>query len=229
LLPAILAEGFSTLPPLTVPGKTAWMNAVQAALAEDPAWEVPGRPSRALPPPVVDPDEDDDDDTPPPRRKGRMVLALAVAGICGLGLAGGMLLWADAPPRAAESTTISPPALAALPESRLAESRLAEPNRPSLPPIEQVSLPVLPPLMPPVLPDPTLEPAMPEAPMEETVEEAAAEPEAAPPPPRPRRASAPRRPRIDPGCSAALFRFQQGLPLNATDAAHVRNGCATSW
>jgi hypothetical protein len=153
-----------------------------------------------------------------------MVLALAIAGICGLGLAGGMLLWTDAPPRAAESTTISPPVLAALPEVTL-----PEPNRPSLPPIEQVSLPVLPPLMPPMLPDPTLEPATPEAPMEEAVEEAAAEPEAAPPPPRPRRASAPRRPRIDPGCSAALFRFQQGLTMNATDAAHVRNGCATRW
>jgi hypothetical protein len=50
-------------------------------------------------------------------------------------------------------------------------------------------------------------------------------PPAPPPAPPLRRASAP--PRIDPGCTRALYRYQQGLALNATEAAHVRDGCAT--
>jgi hypothetical protein len=32
---------------------------------------------------------------------------------------------------------------------------------------------------------------------------------------------------IDPGCAEAVLRYQQGLPLNATEMAHVRNGCRT--
>lgn len=234
LLPAILAEGFSTLPPLTVPGKAAWVAAVQDALAEDPAWEVPGRPPRILPPPLID--DEEEDAGPPPRRRGRVMRALAVAGIGALALAGGMLLWGEAPPplQTAESAPpAAPPVLAALPQP---QQRPPEVVAPALPRIEQVSLPelalpaatVAPVLDEPALGEPVLgepDPQPPEAP----VEAAAAMPEPPPPPPPPRRVSAPRPPRIDPGCSAALFRFQQGLPMSAADAAHVRNGCATRW
>lgn len=226
LLPAILTEGFSTLPPLTVPGKAAWVAAVQDALAEDPAWEVPGRSPRILPPPVID--DEEEDAAPPPRRRGRVMRALAVAGIGGLALAGSMLLWGEAPPplQTAES---APPVLAALPQQ---QQRPPEVAAPALPRIEQVSLPEL--ALPaatvaPVLDEPTLgEPVLGEPdpqPPEAPVEAAAAMPE----PPPPRRVSAPRPPRIDPRCSAALFRYQQGLPMSAADAAHVRNGCSTRW
>lgn len=227
LLPAILAEGFSTLPPLTVPGKAAWVAAVQDALAEDPAWEVPGRSPRILPPPVVNEDEDA---APPPRRRGRVMRALAVAGIGGLALVGGVLLWGEAPPSpAAES---APPVLAALPQPQQGPPEVAPP---ALPRIEHVSLPEL--ALPiaaaaPMPDEPTLDEPVPGDPGPQPPDapaEAAALPELPPPPPPPRRVSAPRPPRIDPGCSAALFRYQQGLPMTAADAAHVRNGCATRW
>ncbi len=239
LLPAILAEGFSTLPPLTVPGKAAWVAAVQDALAEDPAWEVPGRSPRILPPPVID-DDEEEDAAPSSSRRGRVVLALAAAGIGGLALAGGMLLSGKAPtpPQTAES---APQLLAALPPPQHPPPEVAPP---ALPRIEQVSLPelalpvatVAPVLKEPALNEPAPDEIVPDEPVlaepepaEAPVEAAAAMPEPPIPPPPPRRVSAPRPPRIDPGCSTALFRYQQGLPMSAADAAHVRNGCATRW
>src|SRR3954471_24044308 len=49
-LPGIMAEGFAELQALPVPGKGARIAAARAALAEDPAWEVPGAASRGARP-----------------------------------------------------------------------------------------------------------------------------------------------------------------------------------
>ena len=244
LLPGILAEGFSTLPPLTVPGKAAWVDGAQDAIAEDPAWGVPGRPPRIAAPLVIEAD-DEEDDAPPPRRIGRLVVA-ALAVTLGLGLASGVMLLSDSPPEPVSASPAQPPAaLATLPEATLPAAAPAEPQPepqaepappapPTLPRIERVSLPELPAaaaeMAPPAEasapPAPPPEPAeVPEAPEEEA--SAIPLPPPAPKPPPPRRVSAPARPRIDPGCSRALYRFQQGLPLSAAEAAHVRDGCAT--
>src|SRR3954469_17032614 len=62
-LPGIMAEGFAELPPLTVPGKGAWIAAAKAALGEDGAWDVPGatpRGPRAMPAAALLDDEDED-------------------------------------------------------------------------------------------------------------------------------------------------------------------------
>jgi hypothetical protein len=166
---------------------------------------------------------DEEDNAAPPRRLGRLVAVATLAVVLGLGLASGVILWTDTPPKQAAGPPAQPPAVsAALP---------APP--PVLPPIERVSLPAPPPALPDVLPpaeaaapppEPTVAAAAPDEPAEEEV---LATPPPAPKPPPVRRVSAAAKPRIDPGCSHALFRFQQGLPLNAAQAAHVRNGCAT--
>ncbi|MDN3567988.1 hypothetical protein QWZ14_26710 [Paeniroseomonas aquatica] len=110
---------------------------------------------------------------------------------------------------------------------------------PPLPPLERVvvALPTpvrapepasAPPPPPAAAVPPTAAPAViaAEAAASPPVEEVALvlPPPAPPPAPPLRRVAAPR---IDPGCTRALYRYQQGLALNAAETAHVRNGCAT--
>ena len=228
-LPGLMAEGFSTLPPLTVPGKEAWIEAARQALAVDAAWEVPGQPPRrsiVAPPPPVEDEQEDLLARSPVRRRGRWKVAGVAAGLAllaGLVWLGSVPLEAPAPPPVQIAAAVVPEAPRPVP---------AQPA-PPLPQLERVvvALPV-PAVVPPppaaVAPRP-VEPAVvaPEAPVEPLLEEVALvlPPPAPPPAPPLRRASAP--PRIDPGCTRALYRYQQGLALTAAEAAHVRNGCAT--
>ena len=263
-LPALLAEGFGTLPSLTVPGKGSWIEAVRQALAADEAWEVPGQPprQRVLAPPMT---LEDDDDVPvrkPARRRGWLYPGLATGAVVLAGLAwlvSAPLPEPAAPPpvqvAAAPATgapaTAAPaarapagpqPAAASPPPS---QAVAAQPE-PPLPPMERVvvALPApvrQPPPEPVVVPAPPVAAvpaspvaAMPVAPPAEAVpasratplpeEVALVLPPPAPPPAPPRRVAAPR---IDPGCTRALYRYQQGVTLTATETAHVRNGCAT--
>ena len=129
LLPGILAEGFSTLPPLTVPGKAAWVDAAQDAIAEDPAWGVPGRPQRIAAPLVIEAD-DEEDDAPPPRRLGRLVTAAALAVTFGLVVASAVMLLSEPPPEPVTATPAQPPAaLATLPEAALLRGPVRVPAR----------------------------------------------------------------------------------------------------
>src|SRR4051812_44442453 len=79
-LPGIMAEGFAELPPLTVPGKGAWIAAARGALADDPAWDVPGAAPRGpRPMPMAGLPEEDEDMEPQPMRRpwrGRTGLVL---------------------------------------------------------------------------------------------------------------------------------------------------------
>ncbi|MDB5372398.1 MAG: hypothetical protein JWP04_1040 [Belnapia sp.] len=238
-LPGLLAEGFGTLPPLTVPGRESWIAAAQVALALDAGWEVPGRspPPRAAPAVGLLPDEADDE---PPRRRRLSTLKLGGAVAGSLVLVGILLLVAGGPGPAPEPpaslTAMAPAPIAALaPEAAAAQVMPAEPQPeaaatavqpPVLPPIERVTLPMPQPeprqQADAEAPPTPSEPAAP-APLQAAV--LALPPPAPPPPPLRRASTAP--PRIDPACTRAAFRYQQGLALNATEAAHVRNGCAT--
>lgn len=250
-LPALLAEGFGTLPPLTVPGKESWIEAVRKALADDEAWEVPGQQprQRVLVPPM--PLQDDDDDEPvtkPARRRGWLYPGLATGAVVLAGLAwlvSAPLPEPAAPPPiqvAAAPATMAP---AGPPQPAAASPAPSQPvaaqPEPPLPPMERVvvALPApvrQPPPVPVAVPAPPVAAApLPMAPPAEAVPESRAAPlpeevalvlppPAPPPAPPLRRVAAPR---IDPGCTRALYRYQQGETLTATEAAHVRNGCAT--
>lgn len=250
-LPNLLAEGFGTLPSLTLPGREGWMAAVQAALALDEGWDVPGqaRSPRALPAaglsaPTDAPLPTEEDIAPEPRRRPS-TLQWAGATLGGLALVALLLLLAGGPAPAPEPVTI----FTAIPPEPAPAAPQVEAS--VLPPIERVTLPPLPapirsePAPEPLqaepqqaeprraepereatamlLPTPPVQPAPAPA---SAVSPALALPPPAPPPAPPlRRASAP--PRIDAACTRAVFRYQQGLALTATEAAHVRNGCAT--
>jgi hypothetical protein len=237
-LPSVLAEGFDSLPPLGLGGPEGWIGAVQAALARDPAWEVPGRSRAAAPSSAVQDEPEDEEDAPAPRRRrARWIGGGVVLACC---LAVGIALLPAAPAPTPAPTSGSPPSLAAAsapapalgpaPEQApvLAALPLPAPPAPeppaarSLPPIERVELPVLRPVEPP--PMPAAEPPPPEAVAEEP---ALATPPPEPPPPPPVRQAAAPRPRIDPSCSRALFRFQQGERLTAAEEAFVKTGCVT--
>ncbi len=236
-----LAEGFDSLPPLGLGGPEGWIGAVQGALARDPAWEVPGRPRAAPAAPAV-PDEAEEAGLPAPRRPlarwigGGLVLACCLA----LGIAMLPVTPAPspappvvsaptpaAPPMAAAPAPAPAPVVAALPAPAPAAAlapapAAAPPATQSLPPLERVELPVIRPSEPPPAPLPVAEPPPPAAVEEDPP---LATPPPAPPPPPVRQAAA--RPRIDPNCSRALFRFQQGERLTAAEEAFVRTGCAT--
>ncbi|MFC7473014.1 hypothetical protein ACFQS7_01515 [Dankookia sp. GCM10030260] len=249
-LPGIMAEGFSELPPLTVPGKGAWIAAARDALAEDGAWDVPGAPrgARAMPVAALLDDPDDDGPDPVGRRpwQGRLGLVLGFVATFAVGLASGVLLLSDEPPAPVAAPLVN---LAALPPAAAPQPVLAQPE-----PVREAAAPVpvvaaiaprsvepvvVPPAPPPVAmvtplppaaePEP---PAMAEAttgadtgePMEVASLGLPLPPEA-PKAPVQRAARPPER--IDRACTQAVFRFQQGLPLSPAEQAHVRNGCAT--
>lgn len=104
-LPWVLERWFSALPPLTVPGGSAWIEGVRRAMAVDPAWELPGQP-KPMPdtPPATARDVGDAVAPRPgrasssrasarPRRWGRLaILPLSFATVFGLGLVSGFLL-----------------------------------------------------------------------------------------------------------------------------------------
>ena len=231
-LPGLMAEGFSTLPPLTVPGKDAWIEAARQALSTDAAWEVPGQPPRRgilIPPPPAEADEEEDlPARSPVRRRGRWKVAGLATGLvllAGLVWLGSIPLEAPAPPPVQVAAAVIPEAPRPLP---------IQPE-PPLPQLERVTIALPAPVVVPPPPAPVaaaplpaepaaVPPGVPDAPLVEEV--ALALPPPAPPPaPAVRRVAAP--PRIDPGCTRALYRYQQGLALTAAEAAHVRNGCAT--
>lgn len=254
-LPGIMAEGFAELPPLTVPGKGAWIAAARAALAEDGAWDVPGaaaRGPRVMPAALID---DEDEDPPEVTRRpwrGRMGLVLGFAATFVVGLASGVMLLSDKPPTPAAPPPISlaalpipvaapprevpvaPPAPVALREPEpvaaapapVAQTSPAAVEEPAKPAPAQPA-PAQPALTQPALTQPA--PSFGGADTGEPMEVASAGlplPPAAPKAPAQKVAA--RAPdRIDRACTQALFRFQQGLPLSPTDQAHVRNGCAT--
>ncbi|MBL6459239.1 hypothetical protein JMJ55_28355 [Belnapia sp. T6] len=235
-LAGILAEGFNSLPPLTVPGKDRWVNAAQTAIADDQAWEVPGQPPRPAPsfalPPEEEPEADAEEVVPAPRRRRRRRGGLMLAG--GLAvlllLIGGLALLPAAERPQPQTASLAQPAPAATPSPP-----------PALPPIQRVILPV--PTTAPI-PDPPPKAPEPEAAPEPAATPPSAEPvptlaveedgpaletppPAPPAPPPVRRAAVAPKPRIDPSCSRALFRFQQGERLSAAEEAYVRSGCAT--
>ncbi|SDD20840.1 hypothetical protein [Belnapia rosea] len=221
-LPDILAEGFDSLPPLGLGGPEGWIGAVQAALARDPAWEVPGRPRS----PAKEEGKAKEAEAPLPRRRlPRWAVASLALVVC---LVGGIALL-PATPAPTSPDPAPAPVLAALP-SQAAPAPIPH----ALPQIERVELPVIRPAAPPPAPEPepvaeapaasAMPPPDPTPPVPEP--DLIAPPPAPPPPPPVRQASAPR-PRIDPNCSRALFRFQQGERLSSAEEAYVRNGCAT--
>ena len=249
-----LAEGFDSLPPLGLGGPEGWIGAVQGALARDPAWEVPGRPraAAAAAAPAV-PDEAEEAALPAPRRPlarwigGGMILACLLAiGIALLPAAPAPSLAppvasspAPAVPPVAAAPALAPapaPVVAALP----APAPTLAPTPPAaqgLPPLERVELPVIRPAEPPPAPAPAPAPVQtsvqapvqaaeppPPAAMDEQGPPLATPPPAPPLPPV-RQAAA--RPRIDPSCSRALFRFQQGERLTAAEESFVKTGCVT--
>ncbi|MCB4823763.1 hypothetical protein [Roseicella aerolata] len=243
-LPGIMAEGFSELPPLTVPGRGAWIAAARSALAEDGAWEVPGAAPRGPRPlvPVAVP-LDEEEDAAPPRRpwRGRLGLVLGFAATFALGLASGMaLLSGEAPPSgpasaglatmpaplpvAMPTATPSPPGEAIRPEQAMAAP---EPAVSPPPPAPQ-------PVIEAAVPPPAAAPASAEAQDAagaDPIEPAEAVPDELPLPPEApkapvQRASQPRE-RIDRACSQALYRYQLGQPLTAAEAAYLRDGCVT--
>ncbi|MEN0076527.1 MAG: hypothetical protein AAGC69_19230, partial [Paracraurococcus sp.] len=103
-LPGIMAQGFAELPPLTVPGKGAWIAAARAALADDPAWMVPGAASHGRrPKAMIEPPYDLDD--PPPARsaawRGRLGMGLALLGTFTIGVVSGVIILSGAEPATA--------------------------------------------------------------------------------------------------------------------------------
>ena len=246
-LPALLAEGFGTLPPLTVPGKESWIGAVRSALADDAAWEMPGQPprSRSLVPAVA-PEEEDDAAPAPLRRSARRGSVWRKAGMAAGAVMLVLLAWLvtapvpepPPPPRVAAAAPAPAPPPPPAPQPAPARPVVTQ-AAPPLPPLERVvvALPTpvrapepasAPPPPPAAAAPPTAAPAViaAEPAASPPVEEVALvlPPPAPPPAPPLRRVAAPR---IDPGCTRALYRYQQGLALNAAETAHVRNGCAT--
>jgi hypothetical protein len=254
-LPGIMAEGFAELPPLTVPGKGAWIAAARAALAEDSAWSVPGatpRGPRAMP--VAALIDDEDEDAPALARRPwrvRTGLVLGFAATFMVGLASGVILLSGEAPAPAAPTPPAPPpiSLAALPIPPVREVAVPPVREVVVPPVREVAVPPPAPVavrdVEPVAAAPVAvaQPA-PEPPQPTPVAAAPApgfggadtgEPEevvsaSLPLPPTVPKApvKAARAPdRIDRACTQAVFRFQQGLPLSPAEQAHVRNGCAT--
>ncbi|MFC7542704.1 hypothetical protein ACFQU2_28990 [Siccirubricoccus deserti] len=118
-LDGLVRDAFADMSPLTVPGKSAWVAAAAAALAEDAAWQVPGRPLRpALAPLMIE------HETAAPRHAWRSPRLAATAGFALtfiLGLGAGALLLGDespAPVRTSEAATQAGPEVAAVPATR---------------------------------------------------------------------------------------------------------------
>ena len=250
-LPGIMAEGFAELPPLTVPGRIAWIAAARAALIDDPAWDVPGaapRGARSVPAGLLDEDEEEED--APARRswRGGLGLVLGFAATFAVGLASGVMLLSDnAPPPTVLAPPPGPPPLR---EVMIAPAR------------ETAPAPLPPPFVPPTFVPPAFAPpafvpeaavpaaataperaptaSVPAEPPPEPPSAVAAQVEAPPPveqvilplPPRPPRPPvqqhAARAPdRIDRACALAVFRFQQGQRLTAAEEGYVKSGCVT--
>lgn len=244
-LPDLMAEGFAELPPLTVPGKLAWIAAARAALAEDDAWGVPGaaaRGPRAMP--VVSPLDEEDADLPMASRRpwrGRMGLLLGFAVTFIVGLSSGvMLLSGDGPPVAAPTPPAPPPiSLAAQPIPPFAPVREVAVSLPE-PVILREPVAATPVALEPVAPEPAVATPLPEpvvvtpapsfggADTAAPIEVASASLPLPPIPPKAPVQKVARAPdRIDRACTQAVFRFQQGLALTPAEQAHVRDGCAT--
>ncbi len=254
-LPAIMAEGFSELPPLTVPGKAAWMSAARAALAEDPAWDVPGAAPPALRSlsPMDQPEEEDAvlAIEGRPARRRRLGLALGFLATFVVGVASGMMLLSgkeNAPEgTVTPAATVAPApsvSVTALPVTATVPPPAATPARDAVAPPPPAPVPGAEPVQ--VTATVTVASAPPELvasdalPLPSTAVQAYAGADTAPvqvasaslplPPLAPRAPvqKAARPPdRIDPACTKAVFRFQQGLALTPAEQAHVRNGCAT--
>jgi hypothetical protein len=130
-LDGMVRDAFADMPPLTVPGKSAWVAAAAAALAEDPAWQVPGRPLQPAVAPLMIEHE-----APSPLRRRRglrlaVVACFAVTFILGLGA--GVLLLGDDPPAPDPGRAIEASALAGREAPVLAATR-ATPAEAQTPP-----------------------------------------------------------------------------------------------
>lgn len=246
-LPGIMAEGFSELPSLTVPGRTAWIAAARAALAEETAWDVPGavpRRDRSILPADLPMDLEMSAERLP-RRSGRgMTVALGFAATFAFGLASGIVLLSDGRQPALAPDAGAVPAMASMPgasappaaQDRLtttATAALPEPAPAAPQQVEPSPLPLLPAVAgpeaaPPAAERPSAELAGPEpsGPAEATETDLPLPP-AAPKAPAQRVASKPPAERIDRDCRQALYRYQQGMALTATETAYLRDGCAT--
>jgi hypothetical protein len=254
------------MPPLTVPGKSAWIAAAAAALAEDSAWQVPGRP----PQPAVTPLMIEHEAPSSLRAWGgtRLAIAAGFALTFILGLGAGALLLGDDPPAparpveasaqtgqevAALAVTRAPPV--EVPAQPLPDRQLLPAAQPALPHGAQhvLAMPAAGPPMAVASPPeamPAEAPPLPLQPAADTAPEIASMPEPAspatapppppfdrpaleaalpmpPPPPRPTARPVRHPEAIDRACREAVFRFQQGATLSATERMHVRNGCAT--
>ncbi len=139
-LPYVLERWFAALPPLTVPGGSAWIGGVRRAMAVDPAWELPGQPKAPLDASLAAP-EIGEVAAPPktvraagrvsakPRRWGRVAtLPLAFAAVFGLGLVSGFLLL-ESPAPAVQSAGQTA-AVAAAPQAA-APGPVATPSEPA--------------------------------------------------------------------------------------------------
>ncbi|MFC7691357.1 hypothetical protein ACFQY5_19070 [Paeniroseomonas aquatica] len=145
-LPALLAEGFGTLPPLTVPGKESWIGAVRSALADDAAWEMPGQPprSRSLVPAVA-PEEEDDAAPAPLRRPARRGSVWRKAGMAAGAVILVLLAWLvtapvpepPPPPRVAAAAPAPAPPPPPAPQPAPARPVVTQ-AAPPLPPLERV-------------------------------------------------------------------------------------------
>jgi hypothetical protein len=120
-LDGMVRDAFADMPPLTVPGKSAWVAAAAAGLAEDAAWQVPGRPLAPAATPLMIEHE------PSAPLRSRRNRRLAVGGAFALtflvGLGAGVLMLdqdapAPAPVRAVEASTQTGQEVAAVPATR---------------------------------------------------------------------------------------------------------------
>lgn len=293
-LPWLLDRWFAAVPAPTGAGGSAWMEGVRAAMAADPAWELPGQPKAA---PETVPSAAGLDDLPSPaersaerpRSMGRKAaMPAAFAGVFVLGLASGVLLLQSSGPgdvgRAATAVPLRAPDSAvasSIPEAVRGASAVKDDARglaaiqDSAPAAQAADNgPVAAGLRPArdEASDAGTEHGPPAAPQSGAPE--GATPVAAPAPeveiaagsgggPAPAAASFERRasflapgdeglplapprapappvrvsalqqtartvPVIDRACSQALFRFQQGERLTATDQNFIRSGCTTA-
>ncbi|MBK1657135.1 hypothetical protein [Paracraurococcus ruber] len=244
-LPGIMAEGFSELPPLTVPGRAAWIAAARAALATDGGWDVPGTAAQAEP---AFEEDGGEEPLPPPRlqRRGPM-LALGFLATFALGLAAGAALFSEsrpvtvaAAPAAVPSMVSAAPVAATLAEPPAPVQAVARPEPVPMPvpvvalapaavPLPASPMPPEPEAAPPAQADPVVpEPAATLPPPANDPVETVAVSLPLPPvaPKAPPKAAAPA-PRFDRACTQALYRFQQGERLTPQEAAFVRDGCST--
>ncbi|RAI59733.1 hypothetical protein [Roseicella frigidaeris] len=282
-LPGRMAQGFAELPPLTVPGKGAWIAAARAALADDPAWMVPGAaPCGRRPKAMIEPPFDLDDPPPerPPLWRGRFGMGLALLGTFTIGVVSGVILLSGAtsdpapqpvasvaqPPQAAptslaaaslssdpapgpaERGPVPPPQRPTQTSAAAAVAALAAELEATLAAARASAASPLVSETPPPADAPAERPAMAEKPAAPVEDGASAAPLAIvpaslpiPPPvpgappaarqrPQPQPQKVSNRPppeRIDRTCAAAVFRFQQGLPLTQAESGYLRNGCAT--